>query len=321
MKAKQNIWDRITRKFNLKRFSFFLLAAFLFLILTKFSETYTEPIQFRVELYGLKDEVVIKQDSSNVLETIVRAKGFNLLPYIIRSTNAISIDANSYTTKNNNTLILDLKGNRHLVANQLNNAMDVLSVKPDTLYFSYDVMASKTVPVLLNTDISYMSGFDIVDELKLTQDSVKLVGSASELDSISYVVTKRLQLNDVKDDFTEQIEIEAPNSGINIIPEKLDITGVVRRFTEGKVSLPIELINVPIEKQLNYFPKVVDLIYYVDLDRFKDVDTRDFKVIADFKSLKGNNQKYIDLKVISSSPVVKSTRLNQSRVEFIILEK
>jgi len=296
------------------------LAAFLFLLLTKFSETYTQSIEFTIQLSELDDEVVIKQDSSNTVEAIVRAKGFNLLPYLLNTGNTFSINAKDYTSKKDNTLVMDVRANRHLIANQLSNDMDILSIKPDTLFFNFDVMASKTVPVQLNANVSYVSGFDVVDRLKLSQDSVKLIGSNSKLDTIKVVNTKPLQLKAVQNTIDEVLQLEALDTDITVLPKTLSVSGTVKRFTEGKVTLPIALVNVPLGKELNYFPKTADLIYYVDLERFNDVKAQDFKIIADFNSLKHPNQKRIELKIAETSPIVKSTRLNQNSIEFIILE-
>ena len=319
MKEKQNIWKSFVGKFNIKRFSFFLLAAFFFLVLTKFSETYTQSIIFDIELVGLNDEVMIKKDSAQTLNAIVRAKGFSLLPFILSSTNTLSIDASSYTTKTNKFLMFDAKDNRHLVANQLGNAIDILSVKPDTVYINYNLMSSKWVNIQLNTDIEYASGFDIIDDFKLSQDSVKLVGSKNQLDTISYINTKLLRLKGVKENISSKLDLEVLDEGIDVITNTIMVNGEVKRFTEGKITLDVELVNSPSNKTINYFPKKVDLIYYVDLDRYKAVDYNNFKVVADYNSLQ-SNQNSLELQVINTSKIVKSTRLTQNRIEFIILE-
>ena len=63
-------------------------------------------------------------------------------------------------------------------------------------------------------------------------------------------------------------------------------TQKVEKFTEGKAEIPVEVINVPDNLNLAYFPKSVVVYYQVNLEEFEKVGASDFSVVCDYKSVK-----------------------------------
>ena len=84
--------------------------------------------------------------------------------------------------------------------------------------------------------------------------------------------------------------------------------------------MPINILNLPLDKEINYFPKQVEVVYYVDLENFNSVKATDFSVIADFENLNNSTQRFLELKIVKSPMLVKTTRLSQNKVEYIISE-
>ena len=85
-KKKANILE-ILKKRNINRFSVFLGIAFVFLIFSKLSSDYNQPIKLKLKFTDLPEEIIIKSDSSNIIEAVVEAKGFALIPYIYSQLN------------------------------------------------------------------------------------------------------------------------------------------------------------------------------------------------------------------------------------------
>lgn len=306
---------------NIKRFGFFLLAAFLFLMLTKLSETYTQSYTFEVELINLKEEFVLTSDSTQTLELVLSGKGFNMLPYSLYKPKTIYLDAQKDIYSNRKSFYWDAINNRHILDKTFGNSINVRSVKPDTLILKYDVLATKIVPVRFKPNITYALGYDVLGHFLLSQDSIKLVGSETILKNISEIDTKPITLDNVKNDINVFVELD--NSGfttIDIIPKKIRINGIVKRFTEGKLSVPIQILNSPEGKEINYFPKRVEVVYYIDLENFNSVKASDFIVTADFNDLSNSTQRFLELKVVKSPELVKTTRLSQNKIEYIISE-
>ncbi len=314
-KPKYNFFK--IKKGNLKLFGTFLGAAFLFLLLTKLSQVYTQDIYLDIKLSNLDDELVIVNDSTTEAKVTVQAKGFSLLKYMFNNTKTISIDAKAETFKKNNTLFWDIKNKKYKLNPLIGSSIEILDIKPDTITFQYDVLSSKIVPVLLNKDISFTEGYDVLDDFKLSKDSIKIVGSRDIVETIENVQTETFQQKNINKDISKILSLNTLDK-IEYIPKEINISGKIRRFTEGQFTLPITLINTPIDKKVNIFPKKVDVIFYIDIENFKSIKPEDFKLVCDFNSIETESQSNLDIQIINSSNVIKRVRLTQNSVEFVI---
>ncbi|WP_132706075.1 CdaR family protein [Winogradskyella wandonensis] len=289
------------------------------MILTKLSQTYNQEITLRVELSNLDDEVVILDDTTRA-KVVINAKGFNLLPYFFNASKSLKIDAQKDAQKTAKNFIYILRNNRYQIKKIFGNSIEISEVKPDTIFYNYDLLASKKVPVKFISEIDYALGYDVIDKVKLEFDSVKIVGSKKQIDTIQFLNTEVLELKGVNSDISEIVKLKNDVEALDIIPNQLEVKGNVRRFTEGQFSIPVELINKPAEKTINYFPKDVDLIFYVDIESFKNVKKEDFKVVCDFNRFNYQEQRSLELQITKKPALVKSARLLQNKIEFIISE-
>ncbi|MFD1063634.1 CdaR family protein [Winogradskyella litorisediminis] len=269
-------------------------------------------------MYNLDDNVVVLNDSLLSAKVVLEAKGFILFNYLFSPSETITIDAQSDVSKKGNRLFWDIENRKYELKQVFGKSVNILSVKPDTLFIDFDVLASKNIPVEIEKNISFTEGFDLIKDLKLSQDSVKIIGSKTLIDKISSIKTKSLILKDVNSNINQTIAISNDNKNLKIVPETLEVTAVVKRFTEGKVLLPIKKINVPENTNIKIFPKQVELIYYVDIESYKSIKPEDFEVVADFSKISDSDQNSLNLEIKKVSDKVKNARLFQNSIEFII---
>lgn len=317
-KKKFSIIDYLKRK-KVKRFSVFFAIAFIFLIFSKLSNDYKQTIKLKVNLVNLQDEIILKNDSTNSIEAYVEAKGFALIPYIFKNSTDIVLDANTDVVSKSNQFIFDVQKHQFLVEGQLGKSYKLLSLKPDTLKLSYSKRASKMVPVILKGAVNYAVGYDIKSKFILDIDSVKVVGSSSEVDKITTLFTKDLKLTEVKRDINENVLIDISEyENIEIFPKSVNVRGVVTRFTEGTIEIPIIVTNKPKNVEINYFPKTVTLSYYVDLENYNTIEATDFIVECDYSNIE-DHQTYLVPKVVEKPEYVKRVNIKQKRIDFIKL--
>jgi hypothetical protein len=321
---KKEFYTKLLKTFKQKKirnFALFLGIAFLFLILTKLSETYTQTVSFDVEIKNVKDEVVLSSKANTKVDVVLNGKGFDLLPYGLFKQNIIFLDAKKDLFSKGKSYYWDAVNNKHIINSLVGHTVNVRSVKPDTLVLQYDVLKTKKVPLLIEQNIEYASGFDVLDVLKSATDSIKLIGSEAVLKNIKAVNTKVLRLVDIKSDIKETIGLDTSQfSNITFIPNTVEVYGKVKRFTEGRISVPIEMKNAPVGKTVNYFPKRIEVIYYVDLENFNNITANDFRVIVNFDNLKEETTRFLDLELVKTSTLLKNTKLSQNKIEFIISE-
>lgn len=315
-KKKSNILD-VLKKRNINRFGIFFGIAFVFLIFSKLSSDYNQLIKLKIQFTDLAEEIIIKEDTSNVIETVVEAKGFALVPFIFNNTETILLNANEDVITNADELVFEVQKNSYLLEEQLGSSYKIRSLKPEILHIPYSKRASKFVPVELKTNIGYTTGFDIKGDFSLSQDSVKIVGPKDEIKDIVSVVTNELKLTDVNTNINTTLKLDDIEN-IEVFPKSINVEAEVKRFTEGKIEVPLTIINKPQNVLINYFPKTVLLSYYVDLESFNLIDSSDFIVECDYSQV-NDNQAYFVPKITKMPEFIKRINIKQKRIDFIRL--
>lgn len=315
-KTKANILG-VLKKRDVKRFSIFVAIAFIFFIFSKLSNDYKQLIKLEINLTNTAEEVILKQDSLNVIDVLVNAKGFALVPYIFNNYKTIVLDAKTDIVTKPSQYVFDVQKNKFLIAEQLGSSYKILSISPDTLILPYSKSASKYIPLTLNSDIKYAAGFDVKGKFLFSTDSVKIVGAQDMITTINTISTQLLTLSKVNSFIDENIDIETLD-GVEVFPKTVNVKADVQRFTEGTIEVPITITGKPNKVTINYFPKTVTISYYVDLDSYNAISTNDFKVECSFNDIK-NNQTFFVPKLVKSPNFIKRLSMKQKRIDFIKL--
>lgn len=319
IKLKSKILKSIKNK-KLNVFGLFLLLTFGFLALTKLSKKYTEDIVLNMAYVNLPEQRVITLDSSPKCNAEVSAYGFNLLFYHFKK-HSVKIDFNRDVFVKNNHYIWVANNNKQRINAQLGTAIELVSLKPDTIIFPFETLFVKKVPVILNSEISFKLGHDIMNNLIIKPDSIKVIGTQAEVDQINKVETEILDLKEVSDTINTVLSLKKPdNNKIKFSKNSVKVLAKVEKFTEGTLEVPITIVNKPLDVSINYFPKTIAVSYYVSLNNYKNIKPLDFKVECDFSEIENTNKTFFTPKLIKSPDLVKNARLIQNKVEFIIIQ-
>ncbi|MEO1030681.1 MAG: hypothetical protein AAFX55_04715, partial [Bacteroidota bacterium] len=268
-------------------------------------------------LAHIEEEVILQQDSSNVIDIFVEAKGFALVPYVFNNYKTIVLDSKTDIITKPTHYIFDVQKHKFLIQEQLGSSYTLLSMTPDTLILPYSKRASKYIPVILNANIQYATGFDIIGDFRFSIDSVKIVGPEDKIKNVATVSTKELKLSKVNSLINEDIELDEIK-GVDVFPKTVNVKAEVKRFTEGTIEVPVTITGAPKDVTINFFPKTVTILYYVDLDSYGSISAGDFKVECDFNQIEGD-QTYFVPKITKSPNFIKRITIKQKRIDFIKL--
>ncbi len=317
---KSELFKSIKSK-KLNVFGFFLLLSFLFLFFAKLSKSYTETIKFHVKYVNVPEQHSIVPSHDSIIDVKVRAYGFNLVSHNFYK-HEFTVNFGEDVRRNGNEYIWATKNGFSKINSQLGSKIEVLSIEPDSLSFPYEIMTVKTVPVKLDADISYTPGYDIVDSLEIQPDSVKVIGPKKSVDKISRIKTAKLILKNVNASINKDMNLLVDKSfeNVKLNKNKVKVFGVVEKFTEGTFDVPIDIINLPADIKINYFPKTVLVSYYVSLENYKKVKALDFKVVCDYNEVKNRDNTFFTPQLVTIPKFVKSAKIKQNKVEFIIIE-
>ena len=296
----------------------FILLAMLFSLLTKLSKDYTRTISFDIEMLNVPDEHIVLNDSLHKINVTLSDYGFNLLKYYFVNPK-LKVDFNELKKLSTHYLWTKSREFQNVV-NQFNVSTTINSISPDSIYFNYDAYAVKTIPVVLNKDINFASGYDIDEKYMLQPDSLQVIGAKSAIDSIINIGTEVLTIGNVNSDVNSMVNLALPkiNSGIKFSEKEILVKGVVKKFTEGSLMVPVILTNLPENLTIKFFPKEIEVTFYTSLDYYKTITSNNFKIECDYSKLEGESSRLIP--VITKQPnKVRNVRLAIKAIEFIIL--
>ncbi|NNL15775.1 MAG: YbbR-like domain-containing protein [Flavobacteriaceae bacterium] len=310
---------KLVKSKRINVFLLFLLLSFLFLLLTKLTKDYTKTITFQIKPVNAVENYVILKDRSHKLNITLSTYGFKLLRFYL-SNPTVEVDLSKIDDYDNKYIWTNRKGLASVNA-QFDENVRIIAVNPDTIEFRYDKNAVKVIPVEFNKEVSFVPGFDIYEEYQLIPDSIKVIGPKILLDSIKVIQTQLLKLEEVQSNINTPLNLILPDSSENVVysHKKIIVQGNVDKFTEGTVQVPINIINVPKDLKINYFPKTIGVSYYTSLRDFKDVAFNDFIVECNYKNLVEGST-FLEPQLIRFPENVKNIKLSQKRIEFVISE-
>ena len=300
-------------------FLLFVVLALLFSVLSKLSGTYTRTFKFAIIPINLPDDHIIISDSTSYLDITLTTSGFKQAKYYLTRPK-IKVDFNNLDKDNTHYSWAELKGVSD-IRKQFDADINVDNIGPDTLLLRYDKNFVKKVPVRLNSDITYAAGFDLTEPFKLEPDSVKIIGPKVVIDTVIEFETNNFKLEQVNFNINERIDLKTPfkNDEVKMSTKSVIVSGVVEKFTEGEVAVPISVVNIPQGVNVNFYPKTTSVIFYTSLNNYKNITTSSFIVECDY-SLLNNETTFLSPKIVKQPDFVKSVRLNVKQIEFILTQ-
>ena len=304
------------KKTDFNAFLFFLFFAVVIWIFVQFSKQYDEVLEIPLEYTNVPPDKLLMEDNPNSLEFRIRENGFTVAWFSLFPP-TLTIDL-SQTTVENGAFRYDLNENRPQLQSQLDLDLGENGFLRDVLLVDFEQKQEKYLPVIPRLDIEYAAGYSAVEGPVFEPDSVRVTGPDNILDTLSRLYTLPLKLSKVKDDKNGILHLdtlELPN--VTFYRNEIAYAVDVEKFTEGKVQVPIEIMNVPRGLNVVIFPKEVVLFYQVNLKDFSKITASDFRVVVDFNNVRGE-QDFLIPKVIQKPEFTSNIRLNEKRIQFII---
>lgn len=305
------------RKANLRVFITILLVTATISVMIKLNRNFTFSVTVPLTFQNLSDDLILKSSSAQSVKVTGKASGYDYFKYRFFSQD-FAIDLSALSRK---------KDRYYYVFNTENDALKgslsgsaITSFKPDTVFFDLDRNFEKRVPVVVEEDLSFAAGYGSLEGLILEPDSVRVRGPQSELDSISRVIS-RIQLDDVRSDQTGNLAVGLSKDIplVEITPNTVAYSLDVDKFTEGTVTVPLQLLNVPAGVSAKVFPKRINIIFNVNLSNYEQVKSSDFRVVVDFKETDSLSTS-LTPQVAEAPDFVRDIRLSESTVQYLLIK-
>ncbi len=299
-------------------FLLFLILAFVFWMLIKLSRTYTSTVNVDLNYTDLPKNKMLQSEPETVVKVTLRAVGFTLLKHKFTNRKVEVSLKNSKRKRRDEYYLLS-----STVLGSVNNSFaksEVIGIEPDTLLFELGKSISKKVKVEPDVTIQYKSGYNLSGDLEVDPPYITISGPKSLVDSVIYVSTKSLKIEDVQDTIHREIEIisNAKTSKLTYSTELVTIKGKVEKFTERTIEVPIKVKNVPNAYTIKTFPDKVKVVFQVGLSDFNRIDENDFEVVCDFSIIESDGIDYLIPKVVNKPSFVTGVKIVPNEVEFLL---
>lgn len=282
----------------------------------QFSKQYNEVLDIPVKYANVPPDKLLLDDTPQDIQLRMQENGFRIAWFSLFPP-TLTIDLSKAYVENG-SLVYVIDENRAEIQSQLEIDFDDNQFVRDALVLDYEQKQEKKLPVRSQVEIEYAVGYSAVEELSIEPDSIRVSGPDNILDTLSGLQTFPLKLSKVKSDQSGFVFLDTTSlPNVTFYRDRVKYSVDVEKFTEGKVQVPIELINVPQNLNVIIFPKETVLFFQVNLKDFSKVTASDFRVVADFSNVRGE-QDFLIPEVIKKPDFTSNIRLNEKKIQFII---
>ena len=315
--------EYLRQKIRAKRlnvFLLFLVLAFFISMLSKLSSPRMHTLQFELQPLKLPPQELLVQDPLPKVDVTIKTNGFNLLKIAFQKL-LLKIDF-STLQKDDKAYYWNESEHRSKLAQFFGANTTLESIRPTSLTFNYATQFVKKVPVFINVEPNFVIGYDLETPLKSHPDSIAIVGPKKYLENINKVSTKNITLNDVQKDIETTVDLDVSNypAYLKFSKTKVLLTGKVDKFTEGKIAVPVQLVNLPKNLTLSIFPKEIPVVFYTSLSAYNSIDRNDFRIECDYNSLDLSSNVMIP-KLVLYPKSAKTAELQINSLEYVITKK
>ncbi len=298
------------------------IASFIWLLMT-LSDNYTEEIEFPVSYNNYPKGMILVNKPSNNITVQVEAQGFELAKNSLSNKDNVKIDLSKihlHKSKYGRYIAsIPTSTFRYNIINQLNVNNVGKKFKPDSIYFIFDSLATKQLPVRLNSKITFAKGYTQYGNAIIYPNTVEAKGPSLTLQKINFVITDSLLAENVKEDINKELRLKEVDNLVKLSTNKVAVRIHTEKYSEFSFLVPVKVkSNIP-NLKVKTFPSKVKLTCSMALPDYKKLSDTSFQVIAVLDSIDLLNENKIILQLAKKPKNVKSLSLSDESVEFVII--
>jgi hypothetical protein len=261
------------------------------------------------------------------LKLKVNAKGFDIIKFKLGSNFIpIDIDVTSLGFQNADGDSVNAYVESVLLLNNIQNqlkeykiiqSIDIIDIKPDTIFFEFTPVIEKKVPVGLNADITFLKQFMLKDKILIKPDSILVKGPKKIIDTVQFVETEYINLRDLNSHYTSELNLIKYDK-ITYSTENVLIEIPVEEYTEVSLNIQIGITNVPDSLTLKIFPNNLNITYLVGFSVYETINENRFEAYVDYSDIENNFTNKLKVKIKDHPVEIKSFQYSPLNVEYII---
>lgn len=223
-----------------------------------------------------------------------------------------------------NTLKTNVKSQAYSISNSsfvikdaINFDVQVLKIRPDTLFFINNKGNSKLLPVKANLNLTYVKGYSMVSKPLVSPAYVTVSGDSLVLNQLDTIYTLPLRLNDVHENYSNAIALKKISENINYNVKDVALSFKVDRFTEASVKVPIQISNKTTSDKIKLLPEYVTITYLISMTDYNNVESNSFRAIVNYNQI-AEKQKALKVELNVAPSEVNVLKIEPSTVSYLI---
>lgn len=320
--ASSNAITQVKRKlFSKKVFTFIicLCIASLLWVVHALNVNYKYTLHIPVKFSNLPNNKLIVGDLPEKLDIEIKTSGLKLLFIIFNKNNSeIQIDFNSLKTNAKSQAYSISNGNFNL-RNSINFNVEILKIRPDTLFFTGNNASARLIPVKLNLRAEMKPGFTLTSKPTINPAYVSVSGDSIAISKLDTIYTTSITLKEVCKNYSSSIVLQKPDGNIHYNVKEVQVNFNVDRLTETTLKLPVEFINKTTNETIKLLPNVVTIKYLVSMKDYDNITANSFKATVNYNQVK-EHQKNLKVELIRKPSEVKIVSIEPSNISYLIFK-
>jgi hypothetical protein len=304
----------------------FLFLSGLFWLLNELSREAISDISYPVKYINLPGNKMLANEVPKRLGLKLQAPGYTLLRFKLSSgLIPLSLDMESYFLrqlpgKSSSDYYLLTRELRGRFERRLSSSITIIDIQPDSLFFKFDSIIYKKIPVIPRVDFTMARQFMLSEEFHTTPDSIVVSGPGLILDTLKAVTTAGVSFSMLNKAVEQEVKLsDIPRIEFN--EETVILSASVEQFTEANLKVPIKAINVPDSLVLKTFPNQTSLSCIAGLSDYDKISVHVFQLEVDYLEIDQSLGGKLKVNIASVPEFVRSVRIHPIYVEFIIEKK
>lgn len=297
------------------------IAAFSWLI-NVLNRNYTKTLKVQLVYQNFPDGKTTSTLLPEFINTEIKTSGTKLLFLLIKQNiNKVKIDvAPLIKYKNKQVGYIQTSQAIGNLSQQLGTEIELIRLKPDTLFFNFGKSFSKLVPIKANVELDYEKLYHLSEGIKITPGLIQVNGDSAVIASMDSLETEKIILNKLNRTVEQEVGILIPekhNGRIILKNTKVKVLVQVDKFTEAEREIPVIVENLPIGYKLRTFPDKVKIRYHLPMGNYESISDSDFVASVNYRDTELKKDK-LKVSISTSRPSIKITSCSPEKIEYLI---
>ena len=306
---------RTTKGRNILTFFIFLAISTVFWFLLALNDDIQKDYNIPVLLDGFPEDVTLLSGYDPTLSVTVKDKGSSLMRFEWGNQPTMKLRYDDFRSPSDSVLIIRAAQLNSAVRGIFGTAASIVSIKPDSLRFTYTTNPGIKVAVAIDSDIHTQPQYAYGGHPIVSIDSVVLYSNSPERYKIHSIPTKPIILGDLTDTTTVNAALDVPK-GLRTVPSMVTVKFPVEPLVAKKQSVPVEVINVPIGQKIVTFPSITEVSYLLPKSMY-NMGNAQIRATVDYNDIHTHETSlYITLSKLPA--FFRNPSLSPDHVEYVI---